>query len=136
MLININHIPSKLIKLLFSDYLNSGSETNIETNTFLISIYIFNILVSRIKYDSVLLNLDYDFFNKLSKFKKNIYFEGSIKNNTIHLNNIIQIKQKGTINLLARKKLFKLFNEYGINLTLENKTKCSDYVKYKINLTF
>ena len=88
MLININHIPSKLIKLLFSDYLNSGSETNIETNTFLMSIYIFNILVSRVKYDSVLLNLDYDFFNKLSKFKKNIYFECSIKNNTIHLINI------------------------------------------------
>lgn len=130
MIINSKDLPEKLIKYLFDD-IDVTNESN-RVKIFLITLYSFNIITHRLKHDVMLSKIDYDFFNKLSKFKKKLLFKCTISNNMIYLHSIIFVKNNGTINLLARKKLFKLFNDHGIKLEVDKINQKKETEEYKI----
>jgi hypothetical protein len=124
-------IPEKLYCLIESvDY---GDKQLV-----MIPFYTFHILTTQIR-DQItpFASVDDKFFNNLSRFKKNLFFKGTIelipaiikknKKNTIilsyniNLSSIIYYKPSGTINLLIKKKILKLFNDYGIILKVEDR---------------
>jgi hypothetical protein len=124
-------IPEKLYCLIES--LDYGDKQLV-----LIPFYTFHILTTQIR-DQItpFASVDDKFFNNLSRFKKNLFFKGAIelipaiikknKKNTIilsyniNLSSIIYYKPSGTINLLIKKKILKLFNDYGIILKVEDR---------------
>ena len=114
--------------------------TDYNSNDAIVSLYCFNILVYQDSKNILLENLDYDFFNRLSKYKKNLRFIGLIKNNNFILKTIHYYLESGTVNLIIQKKIIKIFKDYGIKITFAaNKTKSNKKIKVNginINLTF
>lgn len=126
------NVSDKLLKNLgLTDYNN---------NDVIVSLYCFNILVHQDSKNILLKNLGYDFFNRLSKYKKNLRFIGLIKHGNFTLKTIHYYIESGTVNLITQKNIIRIFKDHGIKITFTaNKIKSNKKIKVNhinINLTF
>ena len=107
----IINVSDKLLK-------NLGLNDFNHTDTF-INLYCFNIIIHQDSKNTLLNKFDYGFFNKLSKYKENLSFQGSFNKGKYTLKAINYYVVSGTINILMQKKIIKILTDYDILITVK-----------------